>query len=377
MQRKRAVILGVGTVAVALGTATLVQRIVPADHPARPQQTATADSALPAIPDSAISPLAADTGPVADPAAFAAPMPTGGSPALGFARGLTGLLSDGPRIAAEALPRLVEMVPAEAVAGAMAELSPEALAGRVAELGTPQPNTAAEPVPAAAPDCTPRLLIVAAPAAMIDIAYDAPCDPGARVVVGHAGLAVTGRTSASGSLDLTLPALEAEAEVTVRLAGRPMTAASVEVPDLAQFDRAAVQWGQDDAFQLHAYEFGAAHGAPGHVSAANPAGPARALNGTGGFLTLLGDEATDWPLLAEVYSFPAGRMTGTGGVEVVLEAAITERTCGREMLGETLEMRRGGAVERSEFHVAMPDCDGVEGYVLLAPLLSDLTLARR
>ena len=376
MNRTRAIALGLATLGVALGTGALVQRMAPQDHPARAQGAGPAvdaghgaGTALPEIPAQAITPLAADVGPVVDgngPAGWDA---VGRAPGtLGeMMPGLAGALAEGGRIAAEAVPRLIEMVPPEVRAERMAELSPDP-AGNVDAAGG---IAALEPV-----DCTPRLALAPAPAAMIDLAFDAPCDPEARVVVTHAGLAVTARTSAQGGLDLRLPALTAEAEVALRLDGGPATSGAVTVPDLDLYDRVAVQWQREDAFQLHAFEFGAEPGAPGHVSAANPAGPERALGGTGGFLTLLGDSTTDWPLLAEVYSFPAGRIAGLGAVELSLEAAITPETCGRELLGETLEMRRGGPVTVTEIFVAMPDCDATGGYVLLKNLLADLTLAR-
>ena len=366
MQRTRAITWGVATLAVALGTGALVQQFAPEDHPARPQAALPGDvpaegfaETLPEIPAGAIRPLAADTG----PPGFA-PSTVGRTAEMPVALDLPSPLPDPLSLAApHALP------PGEA------EL-------RLAEGPTPGRDDGADPLTdsaasvAPAPDCTPQLYVVAAPAAMLDIAYDAPCDAEARVVVSHGGLAVTGRTSARGALDLSLPAFDAAGEVSIRLAGRDTVTAAAAVADLERYDRAAVQWQHGDAFQLHAYEFGAAHGAPGHVSAANPAGPARAINGTGGFLTLLGDEATDWPLLAEVYSFPAGRLGGPGTVELVLEAAITEETCGREILGEALEMRRGGAVQVTELFVQMPGCDAIGGYVLLNNLLDDITLAR-
>jgi hypothetical protein len=123
---------------------------------------------------------------------------------------------------------------------------------------------------------------------------------------------VTGRTSALGRLEMALPALAEEAQVTVALPGPATVSARVTVPDLPDYDRVAVQWQGADSFQLHAYEFGAAHGTAGHVSGADPADPQRATDGIGGFLTVLGDSSTDWPLLAEVYSFPAARLWARG-----------------------------------------------------------------
>lgn len=366
MNRTRAIALGAATLAVALGTGSLMQRMAPSDHPAlsRADGAQTAAPELPHIADAAIVPLAADVGlpHTAVTAGGLVPeameLPPGalsaaadGTRSAWLQRGGLAALdaaADGARRAADLLPRLAEL-----------ELAPEA-----------------EPVSDAAPDCGLRLALVAVPPAMIDVAFDAPCHPEARAVLRHAGLAVTGQTSLAGTLDLQLPALAALAEVTVALSGGPSVRAEVAVPDLAAYDRVVVQWQNADAFQLHAFEFGADFGSPGHVSAASPAGPDRALGGVGGFLTLLGDSRPDWPLLAEVYTFPSERMARSGAVELVLEAAITAETCGRELLGETLEMRRGGEVTRTEIDVGMPECDAIGGFVLLGQLFEDLLLAR-
>jgi hypothetical protein len=175
---------------------------------------------------------------------------------------------------------------------------------------------------------------------------------------------------------MDLPALTTDARVTVALPGPQTVSARVTVPDLPDYDRVAVQWQGEDSFQLHAYEFGAEHGAPGHVSGAAPADPRRALDGIGGFLTLLGDSRTEWPLLAEVYSFPVARLSAAGSVELVLEAAITDETCGRPLMGEALEVRRGARPVATDIDVAMPGCEAVGGYVQLKRILTDVTLAR-
>lgn len=395
MNRKRAIALGAATLAVALGTGTVVQRLAPTDHPAfardagRDARLALSADAppLPEIADAAITPLAAEVGlPDLTPAP-AGPLHAGGGPGVpsqvltgGLAADLAGTflpgLADGiaaeTRRAVQLLPRLAEL--SEATAEPEEDLATPGAA--TADVGTILAADAPDAGQAPPGDCSPRLSLIAVPPAMIDLAFDAPCHPMARVVVRHAGLAVTGRTSPTGALDLSLPAFEAAGEVTVAVTGGPSATAAAEVTDLAGYDRVAVQWQNADAFQLHAYEFGAGFGAPGHVSAANPGGPDRALGGVGGFLTLAGDSRTEWPLLAEIYTFPAGRIARSGAVELVLEAAITAETCGRELLGETLEMRRGGAVARSELDVSMPGCDAVGDFVLLRDLFGDLVLAR-
>jgi hypothetical protein len=232
-----------------------------------------------------------------------------------------------------------------------------------------QPADPAKAEPAAACDTTLDLMTEAN--AMIGITLLAPCHPNQRVVLRHAGLAVTAQTTSTGALFTVIPALEADATVELSFADGTDASGTIAVPDVATLRRFGVQWQADDAFQVHAFENGAAYGAPGHVSAADPHRPAAGMQATGGFLSLLGDAATENPLLAEVYTFPADL---TAKPEVVVEAAVTDKTCARELLAETLSSS-GGSVFVTDLTLAMPDCDAVGDYLVLKNLFLDLNMA--
>ncbi len=255
-------------------------------------------------------------------------------------------------------------------AGSMAvpeDVAPEVFAPQVlaaVEATKTSPMPAAEPLPAAVDDCAVQFDLIAQPGAMVGVSLLAPCQPDQRVVLRHAGLAVTGQTSASGALFAALPALTDVAEVTVAFASGQSVGASVPMPDFAGVRRFAVQWQDADAFQLHAFENGAGYDQPGHISAAFTG-----TYGETGVLTLLGDAATHLPLLAEVYTF--GR---DSTAEIVVEAAVTEGTCGREILGETI-LASGGAVEITDLTLAMPGCDAVGDILVLKNLAQGMTLA--
>jgi len=223
--------------------------------------------------------------------------------------------------------------------------------------------------------CDASLMLAAAPGAMIDIAFDAPCHPMARIVIRHAGMAVTGLTSATGTFDLTLPALRVDADVTADVRGGPIVFADVAVPDFADYDRVVVQWQGADSFELHAYEFGASFGEFGHVWSQSPRGPDAADLAEGGFLTALGDRQVDWPLLAEVYSLPTGRIDRAGDVRLSVEAAVTPETCGREMLGEAIVVQGGQPPALIEITLPMPGCDVSDGFLVLNNLLPNLNIA--
>ena len=95
------------------------------------------------------------------------------------------------------------------------------------------------------------------------------------------------------------------------------------------------------------------------------------LRPTGGFLTLLGDSTAKNPLLAEVYTYPADPAAKP---EIIVESAVTDATCGRELLGETLNAI-GGQVFVTELTLAMPDCSGIGDFMVLKNLVLDLNIA--
>ena len=237
----------------------------------------------------------------------------------------------------------------------------------------PSEPLAAAPAPI---DCTPVLSLALAPAAMVDLALAAPCNLNARVVIRHSGLTITAVTDAKGSLKASIPALSSAAHFVLALPDGAKAEADLAVPALADYDRVAVQWQGDDAFQLHAFEFGADYGDAGHVSADSPRGPGFAVQATGGFLTSLGEPSVLLPMLAQVYTFPSAHSQRQGAVRLTVEAEVTAATCGHDMLGETLEAHAGMPVRLVDLTLAMPGCDATGDYVILNNLLPDVTIAR-
>lgn len=233
----------------------------------------------------------------------------------------------------------------------------------------PAPVLVPEPAPlpmekVEADPCAVTFDLMVDAGAMLGLTLLAPCHPAERVVLRHAGLAVTAMTTANGALFLTLPALESAARVQVNFADGIKAEAALAVPELVALRRFGVQWQGEDAFQLFSYEGGTT------VSASNAGmAPIGSAEVAGGFLTVLGDVAAPNPLLAQIYTFPA-----LGSADVVVEAAVTPATCGREILGETLASV-AGSVTVTELTLAMPECDAAGGFLVLKNLVPDLTLA--
>jgi hypothetical protein len=233
------------------------------------------------------------------------------------------------------------------------------------------------PVQATAADaCAPTLALVARPGAMIGLTLDAPCHAESRAVLRHSGLAVSVLTDADGHAEVLLPAFEAAGGVIVTLPGNTVVLGGVPVPDLGDYRRLAVQWQGEDHFVLNVYEAGADYGSDGHLRAEAPGDVARAVAGDGGVMTVFDGGAVDWPLMAQIYTMP--RSTADAARPVIeVEVPITEATCNREMLAETLLLDTDVArtPDTRAVSVTMPECAASGGYLLLNNLFSPMNIA--
>ena len=325
MDKKRKITLGVATLAIALGAGHLVQS---GKVGGTATQVADAAEAAP----TGITPLAASAQP--DDAAPPAPV------AAAFIPLETAAPSASPATAPPA-PVLASVTPENT------------------------PPAAARPAPAQADACRATLDVVPGANGMLDLTLLSPCKPSTRVVLRHGGLAVTGRTSTGGALFTALPAMEASGEVSAMFPDGTIAHGAAPV-NLSGLHRFAVQWMADDQFGLNAYQGGAAWGTPGHVHAGARGLPEAAT----GWLMPLGDASVDLPMLAQVYTWPAK----PGDVAIDIEAPVTEATCERELLGETLESQ-AGVVVRSDITLAMPDCTAVGDFLVLNNLSVGMTTA--
>lgn len=360
MDIKRKAARGIAVLAVALAAGHLVQTM------GEKKAAKPVASAELAIKPTQIEPVAA--GPeVAKPVAAASV--TAADPA--------------PAAVATAITPAITPAPAAAPAVVAPDTQVAALDPKV-DMPVAEPATPALPVaetltaPEKAPEtqiaggtCDVTLDLLTEDNAMIGVTLVAPCHPNQRVVLRQGGLAVTGQTTSTGALFTALPAFETQAMIEASFADGVKATAEIAVPDLASLRRFGVQWQADDAFQVHAFEDGAAYGEPGHVSAATPNRPGAGMDAKGGFLTLAGDATVENPLLAEVYTFPADPAAKP---EVVVEAEVTEKTCGRELIAETLTSM-GGSVFITDLTLAMPDCDAIGDYLVLKNLVLDLNMA--
>ncbi len=90
----------------------------------------------------------------------------------------------------------------------------------------------------------PMALIDLTVAAMdqMDVTLLAPCYGGQNVVLDHAGLVMTGKLSANGTLYVSLPVLQADAPVTVTFADGMMAEAILSAPAIRNVQDVAARW---------------------------------------------------------------------------------------------------------------------------------------
>jgi hypothetical protein len=243
----------------------------------------------------------------------------------------------------------------------------------VPDVPAPMPEAVPEAV-SEAPSCEVTLTAVAMPAALVDLTLDAPCSPSARAAIHHQGMTFTIVTDDAGQARTTVPALAEGAVFMADLGDAGGAVAAVTVPELAGFDRAVLQWQGTVGPEIHALEFGAGYGEPGHVWHGAPRGPDVALAGTGGFLMRLGDGLGLNPHMAEVYTFPSGTTQQSGMVQFTVETPVTEATCGRDLTAQTIQVSPGAEPFAFDLTMAVPDCEFTGEILVLRDMILDLTV---
>jgi len=217
----------------------------------------------------------------------------------------------------------------------------------------------------AVPVCDDGLTLQAQAGGMIDVDLTTGCRAAERVVLRHAGLAVTARIGDDGRLQMRLPALAAAEPVEVLFQDGTRVAELVVVADIAGLRRFGVQWQGGQAFSVQGFEDGSDFGQPGVITVTNPGA------GLTGTLTALGDATVQNPLLAQIYTYPADPARTT---TVVVEAAVTAETCGHDLLGEVISSV-GGQVAKVDLTLAMPDCSAVGDFLVLKNLDAGVKIA--
>ncbi len=227
------------------------------------------------------------------------------------------------------------------------------------------------------PVCGATLTAVVGAAAMVNLNLTAPCAPNAAVVIHHQGMMFTVVTDDAGKTMVTVPALAEASVFLADLADGTGAAASVMVPDLADFDRAVLQWQGMGGMQLHALEFGATYAADGHVWSGATRDAAIAATGQGGFMTRLGDDKAENALIAEIYTFPSGTTLRDGTIDLTVEAEVTAANCGQAVSAQSIQIIPDAEPQVIDLTLTMPDCAAVGEFLVMDNMLQDLVLASK
>lgn len=213
------------------------------------------------------------------------------------------------------------------------------------------------------------------PGAMVRLSLKADCFPNERLTVHHNGMMFTETTDEAGQLEVVVPALSTQAVFIMAFSNGDGAVAQVEVPDLADYERIALQWRGHAGFQLHAREFGAGYDAPGHVWIGADQDQSAMEAGQSGYVMRLGDRGAPEPLMAEIYTYPAASTARDGVIDMTVEAEVTQANCGVEAEAQSLELLNG-AVKTRDLTLSMPSCDAIGNFLVLNNLVSDLKVAR-
>ena len=226
-------------------------------------------------------------------------------------------------------------------------------------------------------DCAIEMSAEVNAGAMVALELSAPCYASERVTIHHHGLMFTEHTAPDGSLRLSVPALTERALFVAAFDGGDGATAVVDVPALPFYDRVVLQWRGASGLQLHAREFGADYFTDGHIWSAHAGDMTRSAQGESGFLTRLGDASGRDPLVAEIYSFPAGTARQEGTVSISVEAEVTDANCDRAVEAQTLERHGDAPLRVRDLSLSIPACDGVGDFLVLKNLVEDLKIAAR
>ncbi|WP_174821936.1 hypothetical protein [Ruegeria lacuscaerulensis] len=219
-------------------------------------------------------------------------------------------------------------------------------------------------------DCAISARAVAVPGAAAHLSVIAPCHSNSRIDIHHRGLTVTQKTDKNGKTDLTVPALSEYAIFLISTEDQQGTVATTHIPEIAHYNRVALQWTGQTDLQIHALEFGASYGGKGHVSAdpeTQGIGKVVHLGHTG-----IGDAKN-----IQVYSYPAGQSAQSGSIALSVEAEVTAENCGQELALQSLELRGNRRLQSRDLSLTLPDCGQSGEFLVLNNLLEDLTIAAK
>lgn len=223
--------------------------------------------------------------------------------------------------------------------------------------------------------CPVSLKAVSMADVMVGLTMTAPCAANQTVTLSHAGLVFSALLDVHGEFSLSVPALQKTARFEVTLASGAQAEASLDVFTIDTYSRIVLQWLGEAQFQLHAFENGAEFGSAGHIWSATPSDPKSARASHSGYMIELGSEIGAYASRAQIYSFPVDWAETETHVGLIVEAEVTEATCGRQIGGQIFEIAPFAPAEGQSFFIDMPDCDAIGDFIQLKNMIPELKIA--
>lgn len=221
--------------------------------------------------------------------------------------------------------------------------------------------------------CQAKLDAVPAVAALVDLTLTAPCNRNASFVIRHGSMLFSERTDADGNARLRVPALSVDARFTVSFANVETAAVAVNMPDVRSRHRVVLQWRGTDNLKLHALEFGAQIGEPGHIWTASTAAAETAEGAAHGFMVHLGRTDTDIPYQAEIYTHPINTDGVADEIQLDVGAVVTAENCGRALDAVAIQSV-GGETGLRQLRIPMPSCNAQTASLLVPNMFADMAL---
>lgn len=222
----------------------------------------------------------------------------------------------------------------------------------------------------------PEITVQPMRAGLSSIAIASPCRAYTVVTFNYAGWSVTRFLDGTGKAKLDLDCFAGDGTpIQILFQDGVSVSRRIITRDLKKISKVAIIWRSEVNIDLHAFEFGAVIGGPGHVWHGAPseftgAKAAARFNGIGkGFMTTIsnGDEQGD---KLEVYTFWHGRQKLSRVVKMVADfktrgAQPSGDYCGKGRLAEvkfqTVLTVRNKEVVRSNGAFASAPCNGLLG----------------
>ena len=211
----------------------------------------------------------------------------------------------------------------------------------------------------------------ALPAGRLEIKLRSPCLAGRPVTFVYAGHEFARTLDGGGSLTFVLDMFEGRAPLALKLEDATTTNIDTSSVNFAQVSKVAVLWSAPVNLDLHAFEYLAPRGGPGHVWAKSPANLDAAVTAARdggargrGFLSTA-DSGEGAGLHAEVYTFLHNKNQRQGVVTLMLDYETRGDMPSGEYCGEgrlaaiealVVRLRPGGSVEKETVRLGSAPC---------------------